>query len=58
MLVRFLRDYRGLYLLATAAVLLIQIPITIIEIPRIGTARYGLELRQGIVGAFKTAWGN
>jgi hypothetical protein len=57
-MLKFLREYRGIYVAATAAVLLIQIPITIIEIPRIGTARYGLELRQGIVGAFKTAWGN
>ena len=57
-MLKFLREYRGIYVAVTAAVLLIQIPMTIIEIPRIGTARYGRELRQGIVGAFKTAWGN
>lgn len=56
MLVRFLRDYRGIYLLATAAVLLIQIPLTLIEIPRIGTERYGREIREGIKGAFRVAW--
>ena len=57
MLVRFLRDYRGIYLLATAAVLLIQIPMTLIEIPRIGTERYGREIREGVKGAFRCAWG-
>lgn len=57
MLVRFLRDYRGIYLLATAAVLLVQIPLTLPEVFRIGTERYKREIRQGIVGAFRTAWG-
>lgn len=56
MLVRFLRDYRGLYLLATAAVLLVQIPLTIPEAFRIGTARYGREIREGVKGAFRVAW--
>lgn len=58
MLVRFLRDYRGLYLVATVFALMMQIPLTIPEAFRIGTERYGREIRQGIVGAFKTAWGN
>ena len=57
MLVRFLRDYRGLYLLATAAVLLVQIPLTLPEAFRIGTERYRRELREGIKGAFRCAWG-
>lgn len=52
----FLRTYRGLYLLATAAVLLVQIPMTLIEIPRIGTERYKREIREGIAGAFRVAW--
>lgn len=56
MLVRFLRDYRGIYLLATAAVLLVQIPLTIPEAFRIGTERYRRELREGIKGAFRVAW--
>ena len=57
MLVRFLRDYRGLYLLATAAVLLVQIPLTLPEVFRIGTERYKRELREGVKGAFRCAWG-
>ncbi len=57
-MLKFLRKYRGIYVLATALVIMIQIPTTLTEIPRIGTARYGRELRQGIAGAFKTAWGN
>lgn len=56
MLVRFLRDYRGIYLLATAAVLLVQIPLTIPEVFRIGTERYRKELREGVKGAFRVAW--
>lgn len=52
----FLRTYRGLYLLATAFVLLVQIPMTLIEIPRIGTERYKRELREGVKGAFRVAW--
>lgn len=56
MLVRFLRDYRGVYLLATAAVLLVQIPLTLPEAFRIGTERYRRELREGIKGAFRVAW--
>lgn len=56
MMVRFLREYRGVYLVATAFVLLIQIPMTLIEIPRIGTERYGREIREGIKGAFRVAW--
>lgn len=57
-MLKFLREYRGIYVAATAAVLLIQIPMTLIEIPRVGTDRYVREIRDGIVGAFKTAWGN
>lgn len=56
MLVRFLRDYRGIYLLATAAVLLVQIPLTLPEAFRIGTERYRKELREGVKGAFRVAW--
>ena len=56
MLVRFLRDYRGIYLLATAAVLLVQIPLTLPEAFRIGTERYRRELREGVKGAFRVAW--
>jgi hypothetical protein len=52
----FLRTYRGLYLLATAAVLLVQIPLTLPEAFRIGTERYRRELRKGIAGAFRVAW--
>ena len=52
----FLRTHRGLYLLATAFVLLVQIPMTLIEIPRIGTERYKREIREGIKGAFRVAW--
>lgn len=58
MLVRFLRDYRGLYLVATVFALIVQIPLTLPEVFRIGTERYKREIRDGIVGAFKTAWGN
>lgn len=57
-MLKFLREYRGIYVAATAAVLLIQIPLTLPEVFRIGTERYKCEIRQGIVGAFKTAWGN
>ena len=56
MLVRFLRNYRGIYLLATAAVLLVQIPLTLPEAFRIGTERYRKELREGVKGAFRVAW--
>ena len=56
MMVKFLREYRGVYLVATALVLLIQIPMTLIEIPRIGTERYRKELREGVKGAFRVAW--
>ena len=52
----FLRTYRGLYLLATAAILLVQIPLTLPEAFRIGTERYRRELRGGIAGAFRVAW--
>ena len=56
-MIQFLRTYRGLYLLATAAVLLVQIPLTIPEAFRIGTERYGREIREGVKGAFRCAWG-
>ena len=55
-MLNFLRTYRGLYLLATAAVLLVQIPLTLPEAFRIGTERYRRELREGIAGAFRVAW--
>lgn len=56
MLVRFLREYRGIYLLATAAVLLVQIPLTLPEAFRIGTARYVSEVGAGVSRAFSEAW--
>ena len=56
MMVRFLRTYRGIYVVATAFALLMQIPLTLPEAFRIGTERYKREIRQGIVGAFKVAW--
>lgn len=57
MMVRFLRTYRGIYVVATAFALLMQIPLTIPEAFRIGTERYGREIREGIKGAFRCAWG-
>jgi len=56
MLVRFLRNYRGIYLLATAAVLLVQIPLTLPEAFRIGTERYGREIWEGVKGAGGVEW--
>lgn len=55
-MLNFLRTYRGLYLLATAAVLLVQIPLTLPAMFSIGTERYRRELREGIAGAFRVAW--
>ena len=52
----FLRTYRGLYLVATVFALLVQIPLTIPEVFRIGTERYRKELREGVKGAFRVAW--
>ena len=52
----FLRTYRGIYLLATAAVLLVQIPLTLPAMFRIGTERYKQEIREGVKGAFRVAW--
>ena len=56
MLVRFLRDYRGIYLLATIFALAFQIPLTLPAMFRIGTERYKREIREGIAGAFRVAW--
>lgn len=56
MLVRFLRDYRGIYLLATVFALAFQIPLTLPEAFRIGTERYKREIREGVKGAFRVAW--
>ncbi len=55
-MLKFLRKYRGIYVLATALVIMIQIPTTLTEIPRIGTERYKRELREGVKGAFRVAW--
>lgn len=52
----FLRTYRGLYLVATVFALLVQIPLTIPEVFRIGTDRYKREISEGIKGAFRVAW--
>lgn len=57
MMVRFLREYRGVYVLATVLALAVQLPLTIIEIPRMGAERYKREIREGIKGAFRCAWG-
>ena len=57
-MLNFLRTYRGLYLVATVFALMVQIPLTLPEAFRIGTERYKREIRQGIIGAFRTAWGN
>lgn len=57
MMVRFLRTYRGIYVVATAFALLVQIPLTLPEAFRIGTERYRKELREGVKGAFRCAWG-
>jgi hypothetical protein len=57
MMVRFLREYRGVYVVATVMALAVQLPLTIVEIPRIGTDRYVREIRQGIRSAFRCAWG-
>lgn len=52
-----LRTYRGIYLLATIFALMVQIPLTLPEAFRIGTERYKREIREGIKGAFRCAWG-
>lgn len=56
MMVRFLRTYRGIYVVATAFALLMQIPLTIPEVFRIGTARYVSEVGAGVSRAFSEAW--
>lgn len=55
-MLKFLRKYRGMYVLATALVIMIQIPTTFAEIPRIGTGRYLSEIGEGISRAFTEAW--
>jgi len=55
-MLNFLRTYRGLYLVATVFALIVQIPLTLPEVFRIGTERYKLELREGVKGAFRVAW--
>ena len=56
MLVRFLRRRRWLFVLATVAALAIQIPMTMPEMFKLGTWRYGREVCRGVVGAFRVAW--
>ena len=55
-MLKFLREYRGIYVAATAAVLAFQIPLTLPAMFRIGTERYKREIREGIAGAFRVAW--
>ena len=56
MLVRFLRRRRWLFVLATVAALLVQLPLTLIDLPRLGTARYVSEVGAGVSRAYAEAW--
>jgi hypothetical protein len=55
MLVRFLRRRRWLFVLATVAALAVQISMTMPEMFKLGTWRYGREVCRGVVGAFRVA---
>lgn len=43
-------------MLVLHAALLVQLPMTIIDLPRLGTARYVSEVGAGISRAFSEAW--
>jgi len=50
------RRNRWLRLLVLHAALLVQLPLTIAALPRLGTARYVSEVASGISRAFVEAW--
>lgn len=43
-------------MLVLHAVLLVQLPLTLAALPRLGTARYVSEVASGISRAFVEAW--
>lgn len=43
-------------MLVLHAALLVQLPLTLIDLPRLGTARYVSEVGTGISRAFSEAW--
>ena len=47
---------RWLRLVVLHAALLVQLPMTLIDLPRLGTARYVSEVASGIGRAYAEAW--
>ena len=50
------RRSRWFRLLVLHAALLVQLPLTLINLPRLGTARYVSEVGTGISRAYAEAW--
>jgi len=50
------RRNRWLRLLVLHAVLLVQLPLTLAELPKLGTARYLSEVSLGLSRAYAEAW--
>ena len=47
---------RWLRLVVLHAALLVQLPLTLIDLPRLGTVRYVSEVASGIGRAYAEAW--
>ncbi len=50
------RRNRWLRLVVLHAALLVQLPLTLIDLPRLGTVRYVSEVASGIGRAYAEAW--